>query len=50
MRDNDLFQLALGIASPWFVASSDFDAANKRLDIKLEVLDRQLSGVVESSS
>ena len=36
MRDNDLFQLALGIASPWFVASSDFDAANKRLDIKLD--------------
>jgi transposase len=36
MRDNDLFQLALGIASPWFVAASDFDAANKRLDIKLD--------------
>ena len=36
MRDNDLFQLALGISSPWFVASSDFDAANKRLDIKLD--------------
>jgi hypothetical protein len=27
MRDNDLFQLAFGIASPWFVASSSFDAA-----------------------
>ena len=36
MRDNDLFQLALGIASPWFVASSAFDAGNKRLDIKLD--------------
>ena len=36
MRDNDLFQLALGIASPWFVASSAFDAAGKRLDIKLD--------------
>lgn len=36
MRDNDLFQLALGISSPWFVAASDFDAANKRLDIKLD--------------
>jgi transposase len=36
MRDNDLFQLALGITSPWFVASSAFDAAGKRLDIKLD--------------
>ena len=36
MRDNDLFQLALGIASPWFVASSAFDAARRRLDIKLD--------------
>ena len=36
MRDNDLFQLALGITSPWFVASSGFDADNKRLDIQLD--------------
>ena len=36
MRDKDLFQLALGITSPWFVASSDFDAAKKRLDIQLD--------------
>lgn len=36
MRDNDLFQLALGITSPWFVASSDFDAARKRLDIRVD--------------
>lgn len=36
MRDNDLFQLALGIASPWYVATSRFDAAKKRLDIKLD--------------
>ena len=36
MRDNDLFQLALGITSPWFVASSAFDAGKKRLDIKLD--------------
>ena len=35
MRDKDLFQLALGITSPWVVASSDFDAAKKRLDIQL---------------
>lgn len=36
MRDNDLFQLALGITSPWFVASSAFDAAKKRLDIGVD--------------
>ena len=36
MRNNDLFQLALGVQSPWFVASSDFDAGNKRLDINLD--------------
>ena len=36
MRDNDLFQLALGITSPWFVASSAFDGAKKRLDIQLD--------------
>ena len=36
MRDNDLFQLALGITSPWFVASSTFDGAKKRLDIQLD--------------
>ena len=36
MRDNDLFQLALGITSPWFVASSDFDTDNRRLDIRLD--------------
>ena len=36
MRDNDLFQLALGITSPWFVAASQFDAGQKRLDITLD--------------
>ena len=36
MRDNDLFQLALGITSPWFVASSTFDATKKRLDIGVD--------------
>jgi transposase len=36
MRDRDLFQLALGITSPWFVASSQFDAVKRRLDIKLD--------------
>lgn len=36
MRDNDLFQLALGITSPWFVASSAFDGGKKRLDIGVD--------------
>jgi transposase len=36
MRDTHLLQLALGIETPWFVATSDFDAAKKRLDIKLD--------------
>ena len=36
MRDTDLFQLALGISSPWFVASSAFDAAKRRLDIQID--------------
>ncbi len=36
MRDNDLFQLALGITSPWFVASSNFDSSKKRLDIRID--------------
>lgn len=36
MRDTQLFQLALGINSPWFVASSDFDAEKKRLDIEID--------------
>ena len=36
MRDTQLFQLALGINSPWFVAASDFDAGKKRLDIEID--------------
>src|SRR5690606_21578974 len=36
VRDTQLFQLALGINSPWFVAASDFDAAKKRLDIEID--------------
>ena len=36
MRDTHLLQLALGIQSPWFVAASDFDLDNKRLDIALD--------------
>lgn len=36
MRDTHLFQLALGIDSPWFVSASDFDAEGKRLDIEID--------------
>lgn len=36
MRDKDLFQLALGLSPPWFVASTEFDADKKRLDIRLD--------------
>jgi len=36
MRDTQLFQLALGINSPWLVAASDFDANKKRLDIEID--------------
>jgi transposase len=36
MRDTQLLQLALNINSPWFVATSDFDADKKRLDIEID--------------
>ena len=36
MRDTDLFQLALGLQSPWFVKACRFDAAARRLDIDLD--------------
>jgi transposase len=36
MRDTDLFQLALGLNSPWQVAAAKFDAAAKRLDIEID--------------
>ena len=35
MKDTELFQLALGLSSPWEVQSSIFDPASKRLDITL---------------
>ncbi len=35
MRDTDLFQLALGLSSPWAVKSSIFDSQKKRFDITL---------------
>jgi hypothetical protein len=36
MRDTELLQMALGVLPPWIVASSEFDAAAKRLDIHLD--------------
>jgi len=36
MRDTELFQLALGLSSPWQFASSEFDLEQKRLDIMLD--------------
>lgn len=36
MRDLDLFQLAMGLESPWFVSSSSFDSEQKRLDIHID--------------
>ena len=32
MQDTDLFQLALGLSSPWTVTRSEFDAVDGRLD------------------
>ena len=36
MRDTSLLQLALGLAPPWTVTSSDFDAVARRLDIHID--------------
>ena len=36
MRDIDLFQLALGLSSPWSVRRCEFDAEGKRLDIHID--------------
>ena len=36
MRGTDHLQLAFGITPPWFVASSDFDTARRRLDIGVD--------------
>jgi transposase len=36
MRDIDLFQLALSLTPPWEVVSSDFDPAQKRLEIRID--------------
>jgi len=36
MRDTDLFQLALGLESPWYVSSSEFNTELKRLDVRID--------------
>jgi len=36
VRDLDLFQLALGLQSPWRVERSEFDATAKRLDLYID--------------
>src|SRR5208337_2350691 len=36
MQDTDLFQLALGLASPWVVTRSEFDAVDGRLDLYVD--------------
>ncbi|MGH7211425.1 MAG: ISL3 family transposase, partial [Acetobacteraceae bacterium] len=36
MRDTTLLQLALGVAPPWTVTRSEFDAAAQRLDIEID--------------
>ncbi len=36
MRDTTLLQLALGLTPPWTVTASDFDAAARRLDIRID--------------
>lgn len=39
MDTNPLFTLALGLASPWRVAETRFDAAQRRLDLRLAYAD-----------
>src|SRR5574340_724560 len=36
MQDTDLFQLALGLSSPWTVTHSAFDAVDGRLDLYVD--------------
>ena len=36
MQETDLFQLALGLASPWMVTRSGFDAVDGRLDLYVD--------------
>lgn len=36
MRDTELFQLALGLTSPWHVVSCEFDLDKHRLDVEID--------------
>ena len=36
MRDTELLQMALGLASPWQVSAAEFEPDQKRLDIRLD--------------
>ena len=36
MRDVELFQMALGLESPWYVKRTEFDADARRLDLYLD--------------
>ena len=36
MQDTDLFQLALGLSSPWIVTRSEFNARDARLDLYVD--------------
>ena len=36
MRDTDLFQLALGLPSPWTVTRSEFSVEDGRLDLHVD--------------
>ncbi len=36
MRDLDLFEQALGLDEPWWVAASEFDPERRRLDLRLD--------------
>ena len=36
MRDLDLFQRALGLDEPWQVVGVEFDAAERRLDLRVD--------------
>jgi transposase len=41
MRDVELFQLALGRQSPWYVDRTEFEADHKRLDLYLGLFQRE---------
>ena len=36
MKDTEILQIALGLAPPWPVSTAEFDAEEKRLNIRLD--------------